>query len=152
MPPVYLQDELHAQSLADPEGFWSAQAALLHWHKAPTSALRKHAAGKNHDNDGNATAASRPAWTWFPDGEISTCYNCVDRHAASAAGAAMPAIFHDSPVTAQKRTVTYRELLDEVAVLAAVLREEGVRRGDVVLVYRTFFCLMCRLTLVMVED
>jgi len=77
---------------------------------------------------------SHPSTTWFPDGEISTSYNCVDRHVESGNGDAT-AIIWDSPVTGSKETYTYKQLLEEVEVLAGVLREEGVRKGDVVLVY-----------------
>jgi len=45
------------------------------------------------------------------------------------------AIIWDSPVTGKKEKYTYRQLLDEVEVLAGVLQEEGVRRGDVVIIY-----------------
>jgi propionyl-CoA synthetase len=79
-------------------------------------------------------------WEWFPGGEISTCYNCVDRHVLAGRGD-LPAILYDSPVTGgghAKQRITYGQLLDEVEVFAAVLREEGVKRGDVVLVYSRF--------------
>lgn len=33
---------------------------------------------------------------------------------------------------------TYGQLLDEVEVLAGVLREEGVRKGDVVIIYSKY--------------
>ncbi|CAD6574080.1 MAG: hypothetical protein ASARMPRED_006456 [Alectoria sarmentosa] len=45
------------------------------------------------------------------------------------------AIIWDSPVTGSKEKYTYSQLLQEVETLAGVLREEGVRKGDVVLVY-----------------
>lgn len=45
------------------------------------------------------------------------------------------AIIYDSPVTGVKETYTYAQLLDEVEVLAGALREEGVTRGDVVIIY-----------------
>ena len=45
------------------------------------------------------------------------------------------AIIWDSPVTRTKEKYTYRQLLEEVEVLAGVLREEGVRKGDVVIIY-----------------
>ena len=47
------------------------------------------------------------------------------------------AIIWDSPVTGAKETFSYARLLDEVEVLAGVLREEGVKRGDVVIIYST---------------
>uniref|UniRef100_L2FV81 Acetate-ligase n=1 Tax=Colletotrichum fructicola (strain Nara gc5) TaxID=1213859 RepID=L2FV81_COLFN len=121
------QDEVLRHSLEDPEGFWSHQAEHLHWHKKPTSTLKVTKktlkSGVTHDS-----------WEWFPDGEISTCFNCVDRHVHDGKGDA-PAIFYDSPVTGTKQTLTYKQLLDEVEVFAGALREEGVKKGDVVLVY-----------------
>ena len=45
------------------------------------------------------------------------------------------AILYDSPVTATKRRISYAELLDEVATLAAVLCDFGVGKGDRVIVY-----------------
>ncbi|KAL8786665.1 MAG: hypothetical protein Q9195_008119 [Heterodermia aff. obscurata] len=128
MPP-HAQDESHAASLRDPESFWSSQAEQLFWHKKPSRALqtstRRLANGIEH-----------PTHTWFPGGEISTTYNCVDRHVAGGNGDSV-AIIWDSPVTGNKAKYTYRQLLGEVEALAGVLREEGVKKGDVVLVYST---------------
>ncbi len=121
------QDEVHRSSLSDPESFWSRQAEHLYWHKKPSAALRRTRkalkSGADHDH-----------WEWFPDGEISTCHNCVDRHVLAGHGDS-PAILYDSPVTGSKQRITYAQLLDEVETFAGVLRQEGVRRGDVVLVY-----------------
>ncbi|OBT51287.1 hypothetical protein VE04_09291 [Pseudogymnoascus sp. 24MN13] len=106
MPP-HAQDVLLRRALTDPESFWSEQAAQLTWHKKPTRALtltqKTLKSGKSHDH-----------WEWFAGGEISTCYNCVDRHVEAGMGT---------------------QLLDEVEVFAGVLREEGVKKGDVVLLY-----------------
>ncbi|KAL2055396.1 hypothetical protein ABVK25_004204 [Lepraria finkii] len=66
--------------------------------------------------------------------EISTSYNCVDRHVKNG-NSNSTAIIWDSPVTGGKEKYTYNRLLSEVETLAGVLREEGVRKGDVVLVY-----------------
>ena len=45
------------------------------------------------------------------------------------------AIIYDSPLTGTKRTITYAELLTETQVLAAVLRDFGVGKGDRVILY-----------------
>lgn len=123
----HIQDEVYATSIENPEAFWSHQADQLHWHKKPSAALKR-------TTKTLSSGASHPHWTWFPDGEISTTYNCVDRHVAAGNGD-KPAIIWDSPVTKSKETYTYKKLLEEVEILAGVLREEGVRKGDVVLVY-----------------
>ncbi|KAK4191223.1 acyl-CoA synthetase short-chain family member 3, mitochondrial [Podospora australis] len=121
------QDQVQHHSLNDPESFWGHQAEHLHWHKPPSAVLKRST--KELKN-----GTSHNHWTWFPDGEISTCYNCIDRHVLAGRGDA-PAIFYDSPVTKTKQRLTYKQLLDEVEVFAGALREEGVRKGDVVLVY-----------------
>ncbi|EQL35986.1 propionyl-CoA synthetase [Blastomyces gilchristii SLH14081] len=122
------QDRTQSLSLRSLKKFWSHHAAQLHWHKPPSASLRRGtktlpASGISHEH-----------WSWFPDGEISTTYNCVDRHVLSGHGDNV-AIIYESPVTGVKGRYTYAQLLDEVEVLAGVLREEGVRRGDVVLIY-----------------
>ena len=123
----HIQDEVYEHSLRDPESFWAHQAEQLSWHKRPSRTLlrkRKHLkSGVEHAH-----------WSWFPDGEISTAYNCVDRHVAAGNGD-RDAIIWDSPVSGSKQTYTYNQLLDEVEVLAGVLQEAGVNKGDVVIVY-----------------
>lgn len=80
------------------------------------------------------SGVAHPTWEWFPGGEISTCYNCVDRHVAAGNGDRV-AIYYDSSVTNTKEAYTYDQLLVEVETLAGVLREEGVKKGDVVMLY-----------------
>ncbi|KAJ5946771.1 hypothetical protein N7454_003610 [Penicillium verhagenii] len=114
-------------SLRDPERFWSGPAERLHWHRKPSKALTLQSktlpSGVQHEN-----------WSWFADGEISTTFNCVDRHVHNGLGDQV-AIIWESPVTQTTEKFTYKQLLDEVEVLAGVLREEGVRKGDVVIIY-----------------
>lgn len=122
------QDVVYQKSIKNPEAFWSIQAQNVHWHKKPTKALELTTkplkkSGIKHRH-----------WKWYPGGEISTTYNCIDRHVADGNGGKV-AICWDSPVTNQKETYTYSHLLSEVETLAGVLREEGVNKGDVVLIY-----------------
>ncbi|CBF70755.1 hypothetical protein AN5833.2 [Aspergillus nidulans FGSC A4] len=121
------QQAVHAASLQNPEAFWSHHAQQLHWHKKPSRAIGR-------STKTLASGASHESWSWFPDGEISTTYNCVDRHVLNGNGDNV-AIIWDSAVTGKKEKYTYRQLLDEVEVLAGVLREEGVKKGDVVIIY-----------------
>lgn len=119
--------DVHATSLKDPGKFWAHQAQQLTWSTTPTSAFR---ASARKLKDGT----SHQSWTWFPDGEISTSYNCIDRHVEAGHGD-NTAIIWDSPVSGNKQRISYAELQQEVATLAGVLREEGVQRGDVVMIY-----------------
>jgi propionyl-CoA synthetase len=126
----HIQDDILRHSLEKPEEFWASQAEHLFWHKKPSSTLKltskKLKSGIEYDS-----------WEWFPDGEISTCYNCVDRHVEAGHGDEV-AIYFDSPVSQTKEKYTYRQLLGEVEVLAGALREDGVRKGDVVMLYSRF--------------
>jgi propionyl-CoA synthetase len=111
--------EVHAASLRDPEAFWLEAARAIDWASPPTRAF-----------DGSAGTYGR----WFPDATLNACHNAVDRH-AEGGRADQAAILYDSPVTGTKRRITYAELRDSVAVLAGVLRDLGVGRGDRVVIY-----------------
>jgi propionyl-CoA synthetase len=112
-------DEVHRRSLEDPEGFWLEAAGAIDWVTPPTRAL-----------DGS----NPPFYRWFPDGELNTCHNALDRW-VDGGRADQAALVYDSPVTGTQRTFTYRELRDEVARLAGALRSLGVERGDTVVIY-----------------
>ena len=110
---------VHAASLADRNGFWLKAAAAIDWDVAPTRAF-----------DAEQGVYGR----WFPDARLNVCRNAVDRH-AEGGRADQAAIIHDSPVTGTKRRITYGELRDEVAVLAGILADLGVTKGDRVVIY-----------------
>ena len=110
---------VHAASLEDPEGFWLAAARAIDWDTPPGRAF-----------DPGQGVYGR----WFPDARLNVCRNAVDRH-AQGARADQAAIIHDSPVTGTKRTISYRELQDEVSVLAGILADLGVGKGDRVVIY-----------------
>ncbi|MGL6182451.1 MAG: AMP-binding protein, partial [Aestuariivirga sp.] len=71
---------------------------------------------------------------WFVGAECNTCWNAVDRHVKAGHGDRL-AVIHDSAITGAKATYTYAQLLDEVATLAAVLEDLGIRKGDRVILY-----------------
>jgi propionyl-CoA synthetase len=127
MPNNPVQDAVQNASLSEPEKFWAHHAEQLYWHKKYSTVLKRTkktlSEGVNHEH-----------WSWFPDGEISTAYNCVDRHVIAGNGD-LPAIIWDSPVSGSKQKFTYNQLLEEVEILAGIMREEGVKKGDVVLIY-----------------
>src|SRR3954469_5408493 len=104
-------DQVHARSLSDPEGFWAEAAGAIDWERFPDQILD----------------VSRPPFSrWFGGGVLNTCWNAVDRHVARRGD--QPALVYDSPVTGTVRSYTYRELRDEVARVAGMLRELGVEQ------------------------
>jgi propionyl-CoA synthetase len=103
----------------DPKEFWGKAAEGIDWIKAPTTVL----------DETNA-----PLTTWFPDAECNTCYNAIDRHVEAGRGQQV-AIIHDSPATNNKTEITYDTLLDRVSRVAGVLTQQGVVKGDRVIIY-----------------
>ncbi|MFC4002457.1 propionyl-CoA synthetase [Prauserella oleivorans] len=111
--------DTYRRSLDDPEGFWLEAAQAVSWTREPTRAL---------------DSSRAPFYRWFPDGELNTAYNALDRHIEQGRGDT-PALLWDSPVTQSKRSYTYRELRDEVARFAGALTSLGVGKGDRVIIY-----------------
>ncbi|RMZ81490.1 hypothetical protein DV738_g2232, partial [Chaetothyriales sp. CBS 135597] len=122
-----IQAAVQAAAVDNPQQFWDHHAKQLYWHKPYSRVV-------SHQTKRLADGTEHFHWSWFPDGEISTTYNCVDRHVKAGRGDVV-ALIWDSPVSGRKQKFTYAQLLDEVEVLAGVLREEGVGKGDVVLIY-----------------
>ncbi|KAJ8298969.1 hypothetical protein KUTeg_023029 [Tegillarca granosa] len=112
-------DDTFKSAIENPEEFWAKAAEDLVWHKKWDKVLQ-------NDNP--------PFTKWFEGGEISTCYNAVDRHVEAGNGD-HPAVIYDSPITKFVQTITYSELQDEVSRLAGALRNLGVEYGDRVLIY-----------------
>ena len=75
-----------------------------------------------------------PFYRWYEGGLLNTCYSAVDRH-ANGARADQLALIYDSPVTGVIQRFTYRELRDQVARVAGLLRSLGVGKGDRVLIF-----------------
>jgi propionyl-CoA synthetase len=112
-------DEAFRRSIDDPAGFWREAARAIDWYREPTRIL---------DDD------NPPFHRWYPDGELNTCHNALDRHVDAGRGE-QAALRYDSPVTGSRRGYTYRELRDEVARFAGVLTGLGVTAGDRVVIY-----------------
>jgi propionyl-CoA synthetase len=112
-------EEIYARSMEDPEGFWGEQAAAIDWYKPWDKVL---------------DASRKPFYRWFAGAELNTCYNALDRHVEKGR-ADQAALIYDSPVTGTQQRYSYRELRDAVAQFAGVLRDQGVEKGDRVIVY-----------------
>ena len=110
--------EFHRRSLAEPEAFWSEQAALIEWRQPHEKVLDY----------------SRPPFArWFVGGQTNLCHNAVDRHLAQRGSQA--ALVWISTEVGQSRTFSYQELHEEVNRAAAMMRSLGVKTGDRVIIY-----------------
>jgi len=111
--------DVYAGWRRDPEAFWADAARSIDWFK-PWDRIF----------DAGAGVYGR----WFVGAECNTCHNAIDRH-VSGGRADQPALIYDSPMTGTQRKFTYAELKAEIVALAAVLRRQGVARGDRVIIY-----------------
>ena len=109
----------YRESIENHEAFWSRQAELIRWYEKPKSILSQDEKGFYH---------------WFKGGKLNTSYLALDFHVENGR-AEQAALIYDSPVTDNVRSYTYRELLDEVALFAGVLQNQGVEKGDRVIIY-----------------
>ncbi len=112
-------EEAFRRSINSPEEFWGAAVQGIDWDRPPTVVLDR---------------SNPPFYRWFADGTLNTCFNAVDRHVRDGRGD-QAALIYDSPVTGTSRTLTYRQLLDEVARFAGVLQALGTGPGDRVIIY-----------------
>ena len=110
--------QLFDASVANPGEFWAQAAQAVTWTCAPQRIL----------DDSNP-----PFYRWFPDAELNTCANALDRHIDERGDQA--ALIYDSPVTGTQQVFTYRELLDHTARFAGALQNLGVGKGDRVVLY-----------------
>jgi propionyl-CoA synthetase len=111
--------EVYGRWQRDPEGFWAEAAADLDWIEPAKRVF-----------DPSAGVYGR----WFVGGVCNTCWNAVDRHVMAGRGP-QPAIIYDSPLTGTQRVITYDRLLTETQVLAGMLKDFGVEKGDRVILY-----------------
>jgi propionyl-CoA synthetase len=110
--------DFHRRSLEDRDAFWRDEARLVDWH-TPFAQVLDH---------------SRPPFAkWFVGGRTNLCHNAVDRHVP--ARGEQPALIYISTETGRSQTYSYAQLFDEVNACAAMLKAQGVGRGDRVLIY-----------------
>jgi acetyl-CoA synthetase len=110
--------DVYAEAARDPQAWWAKQARELHWFKRWDTVL----------DDSNP-----PFYKWFLGGELNVSYNCLDRHVQDGLGARVA--LHWRSEEGEERDITYAELLAEVQRFANALKDQGVRKGDVVGIY-----------------
>jgi acetyl-CoA synthetase len=107
--------EIYARAAADPEAWWVEQAERLEWFERWDTVL----------DDSRA-----PFYRWFTGGTLNVAHNCVDRHVAAGNGGRVA--FHWHGEEGETEQVTYADLHRDVQRFAGALKDQGVRKGDVV--------------------
>ncbi|HET7624945.1 MAG TPA: acetate--CoA ligase [Verrucomicrobiae bacterium] len=116
--------KLYNESIRSPEKFWSAQAKNeLVWFKPWKKTLVWKA----------------PFAKWFAGGQLNVSSNCLDRWLGTSHANKAALIWEGEPAApgkpGEERTFTYKQLHHEVCLFANVLKRNGIKKGDRVIIY-----------------
>ncbi len=110
----------YKKSIETPDLFWDEIASNFQWKKKWDKTL-----------DWNY---SEPNVKWFVNGKLNITENCIDRHLSSQPDK-VAIIWEPNEVNETYKTFTYRQLYHEVCLMANVLKNLGVKKGDRVCIY-----------------
>lgn len=109
---------IYEEALRDPETFWAKLAEEeIDWIEKWETVLEW----------------DPPFAKWFKEGKLNVSANCLDRHVNSPRHNKVALAFEGEPGDARK--YTYAELYREVCRFANVLKNLGVKKGDLVTIY-----------------
>src|SRR5256885_2331437 len=116
--------KLYNESIKSPEKFWAKQAKNeLVWFKPWKKVFQW----------------KEPFVRWFVGGQLNVSHNCLDRWLETPTANKAALIWEGEPATdgkpGEERVLTYKQLHREVCRFANVLKRNGVRKGDRVLIY-----------------
>ena len=112
-------NQIYENSIKNPEKFWQEASEDIFWFKKPSKILNK---------------SIPPFYKWFEDGVTNTCYNALDIHIDKGKGK-KTALIYDSPITRNKSKLSYEELRSKVSKFAGALINQGVKKGDRIIIY-----------------
>jgi len=112
--------KLHKKSLENSDEFWGRMAKKqLDWFQ-PFDQVQS-----GGFEDGTIS--------WFLNGKINACYNCLDRHVKDKPDAI--AILWEGNEPGNVQRITYKQALKEVCKIANALKTSGIKKGDRVALY-----------------
>ena len=116
--------KLYRESIDKPETFWARLAREeLVWFKPWNKVLQW----------------KLPNAKWFVGGKLNVSYNCLDRHLNTPMANKAAIIWEGEPAgpgtPGEERTYTFKQLHREVCLFANVLKRNGIKKGDRVLIY-----------------
>lgn len=112
---------MYQHSVSDPDAFWGEQGKILDWIK-PYSKVKN-----SSFTPGNISIR------WYEDGTLNLAANCLDRHLEKRGDRS--AIIWEGDDASESKTLTFRQLHNQVCRFANVLLSLGVKKGDVVAIY-----------------
>ncbi len=112
---------MYNQAVSNPDVFWGEQAMRLDWIKPFTKVKNT-----NFDYD-------KLSIKWYEDGTLNASVNCIDRHLAK--NGEKTAIIWEGDNPDNHKNISYNELHKQVCLFANMLKNHGVKKGDVVTIY-----------------
>jgi acetyl-CoA synthetase len=116
--------KLYNESIKSPEKFWANQARHeLVWFKPWKKVLQW----------------KEPFAKWFVGGRLNVSYNCLDKWLDTPTANRAALIWEGEPASegkpGEERVLTYKQLHREVCRFANVLKRNGIRQGDRIIIY-----------------
>jgi acetyl-CoA synthetase len=115
-------EKMYAESINDPEAFWGEHGKRIDWIKPYTRV-------KN-----TSFALGAVDIKWYEDGTLNVSANCIDRHLETRGDQTAIIWEPDSPDD-EALHITYKMLHEKTSLMANVLKEMGVGKGDRVVLY-----------------
>jgi acetyl-CoA synthetase len=117
-------EKLYNESVRSPEKFWDKQAKNeLVWFKPWRKVLEW----------------KLPFAKWFLGGQLNVSHNCLDKWLGTAHANKAALIWEGEPAApgkpGEERTLTYKQLHREVCQFANVLKRNGIKKGDRIIIY-----------------
>jgi len=112
--------EAYQKSIENPEAFWEEIATHFTWQKKWDTIL--------------AYNFIEPKIEWFGGARLNITENCIDRHLANR-GEEIAIIWEPNDPKEQAHSITYTELHKQVCMVAQMLTNLGVKKGDRVCIY-----------------
>jgi len=109
--------KMYDESLKHPDKFFGREAKELLWQKPFTKVLDWKC----------------PNAKWFLGGKLNVSENCLDRHIDGPRKTKAAIIWEGEP--GEKRVLTYQQLHRDVCRFANVLKRNGAKKGDRVIIY-----------------
>ena len=113
-------NQIYDQSEKDRLKFWEHEAGTFYWRK---SWDKVHSGGFEKGDI-----------KWFEGGKLNIVENALDRH-LNTIGNKTAFIFEPNHPDSFRRTITYRQLHEDVCRFSNVLESKGVKKGDRVCIY-----------------
>ena len=110
----------YSKSVQDPENFWERIADSFHWQKRWDRLV-----------EWNFT---EPNIKWFTNAKLNITENILERHLYTL-GDKPAIIWEPNNPDEESKTITYKQLYEEVCQFANAMKSQGIEKGDRVIIY-----------------